>query len=112
MLEQTARAPVTRSSLGARLSDAGRSPRHRGARRSLLLLVPLVVVLASAVFVEVSGMLPGYDGYGWVVWGHQALHLNLDTNGAPSWKPLTFLFTLPFALTGRGAVWLLSLIHI
>jgi hypothetical protein len=106
MLEQTARAPAIRSSLGTRLSDAGRSTRHRGARRSLLLLVPLVVVLASAVFVEVSGMLPGYDGYGWVVWGHQALHLNLDTNGAPSWKPLTFLFTLPFALTGRGAVWL------
>lgn len=70
------------------------------------MIVPLAVVAVSVAFVLASGMQPGYDAYGWLVWGHQALHGHLDTNGAPSWKPLTFLFTLPFALAGRGAVWL------
>ena len=51
-------------------------------------------------------MEPGYDAYGWLVWGRQTLHWNLDTNGAPSWKPLTFLFTLPYAPLGRTQPWL------
>jgi hypothetical protein len=35
------------------------------------------------------------------------LHWNLNTDGAPSWKPLTFLFTLPYALAGRNPqMWL------
>ena len=53
-------------------------------------------------------MEPGYDAYGWLVWGRQTLHWNLDTNGAPSWKPLTFLFALPYAPFGapsRGCGW-------
>jgi hypothetical protein len=40
------------------------------------------------------------------VWGKLTLHLNLDTNGAPSWKPLPYLFTVPFALFGRYQLWL------
>lgn len=32
--------------------------------------------------------------------------LDLDTNGAPSWKPLTFMFTLPFAPLMRAQTWL------
>ena len=49
---------------------------------------------------------PGYDPYGWLVWGHLTIHGTLDTNGAPSWKPLPYLFTLPYALAGRYALWL------
>jgi hypothetical protein len=49
---------------------------------------------------------PGYEPYGWLVWGHLAIHLQLDTNGAPSWKPLPFLFTLPYAVVGHYALWL------
>jgi hypothetical protein len=49
---------------------------------------------------------PGYDPYGWLVWGYQALHLNLDLGGAPSWKPLPFLFTVPYAVFGHWALWL------
>ena len=45
-------------------------------------------------------MRPGFDAYGWLVWGRQTLHGNLNTDGAPSWKPLTFLFTLPYSLGG------------
>jgi hypothetical protein len=66
-----------------------------------------VLIFALAIaFVSLARVKPAFDAYGWIVWGRQALHLNLNTNSAPSWKPLTFLFTLPFALFGRGALWL------
>ncbi len=64
-----------------------------------LLLVSLVIVLYARVR-------PGYDPYGWLVWGKLTIHLKLDTNGAPSWKPLPFLFTVPYAVFGRYALWL------
>ncbi|MBV9682835.1 MAG: hypothetical protein JO046_13665, partial [Solirubrobacterales bacterium] len=34
---------------------------------------------------------PGFDPYGWLVWGQQTVAGNLNTNAAPSWKPLPFL---------------------
>ena len=49
---------------------------------------------------------PGFDPYGWLVWGHQTIVGSLDTNAAPSWKPLPYLFTVPFALFGHYQVWL------
>jgi hypothetical protein len=64
-----------------------------------LLLISLIVVLWAA-------SRPGYDPYGWLVWGKLTIHGKLDTNGAPSWKPLPFLFTVPFALFGRYQLWL------
>jgi hypothetical protein len=70
--------------------------------------VPVAIgVLAAAVGVVLaSGMRPDYDAFGWLVWGRQVLHWNLNTDGAPSWKPLTFVFTLPYALAGYGQMWL------
>lgn len=59
---------------------------------------------ASVLFVAVVGLRPSFDPYGWLVWGRQVLDWDLNTDGAPSWKPLTFLFTLPYALVGHGAV--------
>jgi hypothetical protein len=70
------------------------------------LIVPAVVILASAAFVVLTKTRPGYDAFGWLVWGRQVLHWNLNTDGAPSWKPVTFLFTLPYALAGRAQPWL------
>jgi hypothetical protein len=70
------------------------------------LAAAIAVLIAAIVFVAVSHMRPAYDAFGWMVWGRQALHWNLDLNGAPSWKPLAFLFTFPFALAGRGQMWL------
>ena len=64
------------------------------------------MALVSALFVVVSDMRPSYDGFGFMVWGRQVLHWNLNTDGAPSWKPLPFLFTLPYAVAGRGQMWL------
>ena len=60
----------------------------------------------SLVIVLWARARPGYDPYGWLVWGKLSLHLKLDTNGAPSWKPLPFLFTVPFSLAGHYSLWL------
>jgi hypothetical protein len=31
---------------------------------------------------------PSYDPWAWLVWGREITHLELDTTGGPSWKPL------------------------
>ena len=64
-------------------------------------MVAAVLVLISAGAVRWAGTRPSYDAYGWLVWGHQTLHLRLDLGGAPSWKPLPYLFTVPYALAGH-----------
>lgn len=71
------------------------------------LAVTAAVIGIAVVIVIASGMRPGYDAFGWLVWGHQLLHGSLNTDGAPSWKPVTFLFTLPYELVGDSAqMWL------
>jgi hypothetical protein len=45
---------------------------------------------------------PSYDPWGWLLWGREILHLDLNTRGANSFKPLPVLFTLPFALFGKA----------
>lgn len=69
------------------------------ATAAALLLVSLLIVLWARTR-------PGYDPYGWLVWGKLTLHWKLDTNGAPSWKPMPYLFTLPYSLAGHYALWL------
>ncbi len=107
MPEQTLEAPrvnaPTQSPLSARAG--GRTPAELAYRlrwwlgAAALLVIALIVVL-------VADARPGYDPYGWLVWGKLTLHLKLDTNGAPSWKPLPFLFTVPYGLVGHYALWL------
>jgi hypothetical protein len=86
-------------------------PNDRDQRRSPLAryawwLVALGVVLISVVLVLVAKTRPGYDPYGWLDWGYQSLRGTLDLGGAPSWKPFTYVFTLPFSLFGHYALWL------
>jgi hypothetical protein len=64
------------------------------------------IVLLSTALVAWARTRPSYDAYGWLVWGFQTLRLNLDLGGAPSWKPLPFLFTVPYSLLGHYALWL------
>ncbi len=56
---------------------------------------------ASAVLVMWARTLPSFDAYGWLAWGERTWHRGLDTNAAPSWKPLPYLFTALYAPTGR-----------
>jgi len=75
---------------------------------------PLTVIVASAVGLLVVSTLillwaktrPGFDPYGWLVWGHQTVAGNLNTNAAPSWKPLPYLFTAPYGVFGHYQLWL------
>jgi hypothetical protein len=101
--------------IAAPLGPSDRQARDRPARRSLRPRAPwwgwvagtAIILLLAVAFVVATGMRPAYDAYGWLVWGRQAVHLRLDTDSAPSWKPLTFLFTFPYALlVGRSALWL------
>jgi hypothetical protein len=76
------------------------------AHRARWPIAAVALVGLSAVLVVWARVRPGYDPYGWLVWGHLTWHGQLDTNGAPSWKPLPLLFTLPYALIGRHALYL------
>jgi hypothetical protein len=70
------------------------------------LIGAVLVLLISLGLVLWARTRPGFDPYGWLVWGHQTIHGSLDTNAAPSWKPLPFLFTVPYALGGHYELWL------
>jgi hypothetical protein len=65
-----------------------------------------VIVLLGLALVVWAKTRPGYDPYGWLVWGYQTIHLNLNLGGAPSWKPLPLLLTAPFAIFGHYQLWL------
>jgi hypothetical protein len=66
----------------------------------------LALLALSALIVVWARTRPSYDAYGWLVWGYQTVHGTLDLGGAPSWKPLPFLFTVPYALFGHAQVFL------
>jgi hypothetical protein len=66
----------------------------------------VALVVVSVILLVWAGTRPSYDAYGWLVWGYQSLHGSLDLGGAPSWKPLPFLFTVPYAVFGHYQIWL------
>ena len=75
-------------------------------RKHPVLSVAIGLLLLSTVLVLWARTRPGFDPYGWLVWGHQTLAGNLNTNAAPSWKPLPYLFTVPYAIAGHYQLWL------
>ena len=74
---------------------------RRFARRHPWWTVAVGVLAMSILLVLWAGTRPGFDPYGWLSWGHQTRAGNLDTNAAPSWKPLPYLFTTAFAFAGH-----------
>jgi hypothetical protein len=93
-------------------------PRNRGLDFAALgpryrwLLGAAALLIVSTALVLWADARPGYDPYGWLVWGKLTIHWNLDTNGAPSWKPLPFVFTVPFAVAGHYALWLWMILSV
>src|SRR2546423_11018791 len=91
---------------------AAGAPAERGVPAWLRGRHAVVVASAVALLALSTAILlwartrPGFDPYGWLVWGHQTVAGNLDTNAAPSWKPLPFLFTAPYGLFGHYQLWL------
>jgi hypothetical protein len=63
-----------------------------------LILVALIVGAVSLLIPST----PSYDPWAWIVWGREIVHINLQTTGGPSWKPLPMLFTTVFALFGKA----------
>ena len=64
------------------------------------------IVAASCVLALLSLLLPTtptYDPFAWLIWGREILHLELDTQFGPSWKPLPVIFTTVFALVPDAA---------
>jgi hypothetical protein len=106
--EQTfpARGPFGSGLVGVSRLRLGAARVSRIAYRWRWPIGAMTLLAVSALIVLWAQVRPGYDPYGWLVWGHLTLHGKLDTNGAPSWKPLPYLFTLPYALLGRHAVYL------
>ncbi len=68
--------------------------------------VAIGLLLAATGIVLWARTRPGFDPYGWLVWGHQTIRGTLNTNAAPSWKPLPYVFTVPYALFGHYELWL------
>jgi hypothetical protein len=73
---------------------------HLPAKRFYLALV-IVAVAVGALSLLIPST-PSYDPWAWIVWGREIVHIDLQTTGGPSWKPLPMLFTVPFALFGNA----------
>ncbi len=69
-------------------------------------LVALAILVVSAAGILILRTRPGYDPYGWLTWGYQTLRGSLNLGGAPSWKPFTYIFNVPYALFGHYALWI------
>jgi len=63
----------------------------------------LLVCLALSALTLLFPSTPTYDPWSWILWGREIVHLDLVTEGGPSWKPLPVLFTMPFSLLGNDA---------
>ena len=65
-----------------------------------------MVLAAAAVVIAAFSLLipstPSYDPWAWLVWGREIVHINLQTTGGPTWKPLTVIFTTVFSLFGKA----------
>src|SRR3954464_2068018 len=59
--------------------------------------------LALALLSLLAPTTPTYDPWAWLIWGREILHLDLDTQFGPSWKPLPVLFTTPLAIVPAAA---------
>lgn len=104
-LDAGARATATRSgrSLIERIDALGRPV----SRRDMLAAVAGAIVLGALTLALPST--PTYDPWSWIGWGREIAHLDLNTLGGPSWKPLPVIFTTVFSLFGPAApdLWLM-----
>ena len=91
------------------------SARSRGGHTSRWRLSPgrfYLTLLGVALVVGALSLLipstPSYDPWAWIVWGREIVHINLQTTGGPTWKPLPVIFTTLFAPFGKAApdLWL------
>jgi hypothetical protein len=65
----------------------------------------MVLIIVGCLAVSALTLLfpstPTYDPWAWILWGREIAHLDLVTEGGPSWKPLPIFFTVPFSFFGQ-----------
>lgn len=94
-----------RASSGRRLS--GRLPAlEPRVGWALVIAVSLAAAAGSLLYQNA----PDFDPWGWIIWGREVLHLDLNSVQGPSWKPGPVLFTTVFAVFGGAAptLWMLT----
>ena len=104
-----AQPPAADGAHEAQSADGGgRGPAAGSAATSLAL--PAAACLGLAVVSLVLPATLAFDPWAWLVWGREAVHLELDTTGGPSWKPLPVLAGAVVSLAGDHAttVWLVA----
>jgi len=76
-----------------------------GGRLYLALGAMALIIAALSLLIPST---PSYDPWSWLVWGREIAHLNLQTTGGPTWKPLPVIFTTIFSPFGSAApdLWL------
>jgi hypothetical protein len=92
-----ARAPAS--------SREGHWWRLSAGRFYAVLIVVALIIGALSLLIPST---PSYDPWAWIVWGREIVHVNLQTTGGPTWKPLPVIFTTLFAPFGSAApdLWL------
>src|ERR671914_2785941 len=65
------------------------------------MLIPISACVGLAALSLLLPSEPSYDPWAWLVWGREIVHLELDTEGGPSWKPLLLAMVLAYRLTAR-----------
>jgi hypothetical protein len=76
---------------------AGPAGWSHGAQIAAIMAACLAVAAVTLLFPST----PTYDPWAWILWGREIVHLDLVTEGGPSWKPFPILFTAPFSLFGQ-----------
>ena len=97
--------PESRSAVAS--GEAAADREGRGSPGSLWVVFAACLALgALSLFFYAT---PTYDPWAWILWGREIAHLDLLTEGGPSWKPLPVVFTTVFSLFGEDtapALWL------
>src|SRR5215203_7217776 len=76
---------------------AGPAGWSHGAQITAVIAGCLAVAAVTLLFPST----PTYDPWAWILWGREIVHLDLVTEGGPSWKPFPILFTAPFSIFGQ-----------
>ena len=91
-------APAPARTAGGRSGTAGWRSLSGGRFYLILAAVAVVVGIVSLLIPST----PSYDPWAWIIWGREIVHINLQTTGGPTWKPLPVIFTTLFAPFGQA----------